>query len=63
MDPGLSEFQWPSFADIAKSLGGFGHTVTSMDELETAVAALDDRKGPVLIELKLDPNDVPRMRA
>ncbi|MEW9920885.1 thiamine pyrophosphate-binding protein [Marimonas sp. MJW-29] len=63
MDPGLSEFQWPSFADIATSLGGQGHVASSMEELESAVAALKDRKGPTLIELLLDPNDVPRMRA
>ncbi|NEK22457.1 thiamine pyrophosphate-binding protein [Sulfitobacter sp. JBTF-M27] len=63
MDPSLSEFQWPSFAEVGTALGGQGFTVTSMEELETAVAALADRSGPKLIELRLDPNDVPRMRA
>ena len=63
MDPGLSEFQWPSFAAIATALGGEGHVASSMSELEEAMAGLKDRKGPVLIELLLDPNDVPRMRA
>lgn len=62
MDPSLSEFHWPSFAGIAKALGGEGYEVTCEDELETALAAIGTRKGPMLIELKLDPHDVPRMR-
>ncbi|MHA6325886.1 thiamine pyrophosphate-binding protein [Roseivivax sp. CAU 1753] len=62
MDPGLTEFNWPSFAEIARSLGGDGAEVRSKDELETALEALGRRKGPFLIELRLDPNEVPRMR-
>ena len=63
MDPSLTEFQWPSFAQIATSLGGAGVEVRSKDELETALTALAERTGPILIELHLDPDDVPRMRA
>ena len=62
MDPSLTEFHWPSFAEIAKSLGGEGIEVHSEAELETALVALKNRKGPFLIELRLDPHDVPRMR-
>jgi thiamine pyrophosphate-dependent acetolactate synthase large subunit-like protein len=62
MDPSLTEFHWPSFAEIAKSLGGEGIEVHSDAELETALVALKNRKGPFLIELRLDPHDVPRMR-
>lgn len=62
MDPSLTEFNWPSFAGIAKSLGGDGIEVHSEAELETAIEALKTRRGPFLIELRLDPNDVPRMR-
>ncbi|AKI02613.1 thiamine pyrophosphate-dependent enzyme, possible carboligase or decarboxylase [Hoeflea sp. IMCC20628] len=62
MDPSLTEFHWPSFAGIARSLGGQGIEVRSNAELETALAALETREGPVLIELRLDPHDVPRMR-
>lgn len=62
MDPGLTEFHWPSFAQIAKSLGGEGVEVRSKDELEQAFEALKHRKHPFLIELRLDPMDVPRMR-
>jgi thiamine pyrophosphate-dependent acetolactate synthase large subunit-like protein len=62
MDPSLTEFHWPSFAGIAKSLGGDGFLVRSKEQLEEALEALNNRKGPFLIELRLDPLDVPRMR-
>ena len=62
MDPSLTEFHWPSFAEVATSLGGQGIEVTSKEDLEAAITALEIRKGPVLINLHLDPHDVPRMR-
>lgn len=62
MDPSLSEFQWPSFAEIGRALGGDGFLVTSDETLEAALAAIETRSKPILIELKLDPHDVPRMR-
>ncbi|UWP98634.1 thiamine pyrophosphate-binding protein [Aliiroseovarius crassostreae] len=62
MDPGLSEFQWPSFAALATALGGRGIEVRSDEELEVAISALETRAGPTLVELRLDPHDVPRMR-
>jgi thiamine pyrophosphate-dependent acetolactate synthase large subunit-like protein len=63
MDPGLSMFDWPSFADIGTALGGQGITVTSVADLDAAIGAIETRSKPLLIELRLDPNDVPRMRA
>lgn len=62
MDPSLTEFRWPSFAETAKALGGEGAVVRSKDELEIALAALAARRGPFLMELQLDPHEVPRMR-
>lgn len=62
MDPGLTEFHWPSFAETARALGGQGLEVRSKGDLEQAIAAMEQRKGPMLIELHLDPHDVPRMR-
>jgi thiamine pyrophosphate-dependent acetolactate synthase large subunit-like protein len=62
MDPSLTEFHWPSFGEVATSLGGQGMDVRSSEELEVAIKALENRKGPVLINLMLDPHDVPRMR-
>ena len=63
MDPSLTEFHWPSFAEVAKALGAEGAIVRSDAELEEAIVAMDKRKGPFLMELRLDPHDVPRMRA
>ncbi|RLQ87930.1 thiamine pyrophosphate-binding protein [Notoacmeibacter ruber] len=63
MNPGLSEFEWPSFADVATALGGKGITVRSDEDLESAIKAVKTRTKPLLIELRLDPNQVPRMRA
>lgn len=62
MDPSLSEFSWPSFANVATALGGFGVQARNTDELSFALEAFEQRKGPALVELKLDPHDVPRMR-
>ena len=62
MDPGLSTFNWPSFAQIGTALGGQGVTVDSLDSLEEAIKAIETRDKPLLIELRLDPEDVPRMR-
>ena len=62
MDPSLTEFDWPSFVNIAKSLGADGFEVHSDAELENALTAMEKRNGPFLIELKLDPMEVPRMR-
>jgi acetolactate synthase-1/2/3 large subunit len=62
MNPSLAQFEWPSFADVATALGGRGMLVTSTNELETAIQAIETRDRPILIELKLNPNHVPRMR-
>lgn len=62
MDPSLSQFDWPSFAAVGTALGGTGIEVCSLDELDAALGALENRSGPVMIELRLDPHDVPRMR-
>jgi thiamine pyrophosphate-dependent acetolactate synthase large subunit-like protein len=62
MDPSLTVFHWPSFAEVATSLGGLGIEVRSEEELDAALEALKTRKGPILIDLRLDPHDVPRMR-
>ena len=62
MDPGLSQFEWPSFAEVAVALGGEGVSVASLEDLDAAVEAIANRSRPLLIELRLDPDDVPRMR-
>lgn len=61
MDPSLSLFNWPSLADAAGGLGGTGVQVTSEEELVQAIAEIERRNGPMLIELILDPATVPRL--
>lgn len=62
MDPKLSQFEWPSFAQVANSLGATGVDLRSKDDFAEVEMAIKDRNGPLLIDLHLDPNDVPRMR-
>lgn len=62
IDPGLSQFEWPSFAGVANALGGVGVVVETADQLKCAIQAIETRDRPLLIELILDPDDVPRMR-
>ncbi|MEM6303491.1 MAG: thiamine pyrophosphate-binding protein [Pseudomonadota bacterium] len=62
MDPQASTFDWPSFAAVAHSLGAEGVDVAGPEDLQAAAKAIAERKGPLLIDLHLDPFDVPRMR-
>ncbi|MEX0285821.1 MAG: thiamine pyrophosphate-binding protein [Paracoccaceae bacterium] len=62
LDPEISTFHWPSFVDTANALGGKGMAVTSLEELEEVGAFIESTEGPILIELKLDPSEIPRMR-
>jgi len=62
LDPQLSTFDWPSFTDVAKSLGAIGICVRSDADLENAIDEINNRKRPILIDMHLDPYDVPRMR-
>lgn len=61
MDPEISLFDWPDFAPIAITLGGEGVTVRSDEDLELAVAAIEGRKRPLLIDIKLDPDNMPEL--
>lgn len=64
MDPKISWFDWPSFAEAAKALGGDGVEVSSPADLDGLAARIEarERDRPFLIDLKLHPDDVPRMR-
>jgi len=59
MDPGNSLFNWPDFGPVATALGGTGVMVRTLEDLETAARAIEKRKGPVLIDVKLDPDRMP----
>jgi thiamine pyrophosphate-dependent acetolactate synthase large subunit-like protein len=62
LDPGLSTFDWPSFSAVARSLGAAGVDLRSEDDFGSVEAAIKTRSGPLLIDMHLDPFDVPRMR-
>lgn len=59
MDPSISMFEWPDFAPVAEALGGAGVTVRSSEDLDAAVEAIRGNRRPLLIDLKLDPDNMP----
>lgn len=58
MDPSLSTFDWPDFGPVATALGGQGFTVRNLAELDEALAAIETRDRPILIDIKIDPDKV-----
>jgi thiamine pyrophosphate-dependent acetolactate synthase large subunit-like protein len=61
LDPKLSTFPWPDFAPVADALGGRGVTVRTVADLDEAEEAIRDRDRPLLIDVKLDPDQVPNL--
>jgi thiamine pyrophosphate-dependent acetolactate synthase large subunit-like protein len=59
LDPGLSTFDWPDFATVARALGGDGYSVRTVADLESALDGVAARTSPVLIDVHLDPDYVP----
>jgi len=59
LDPGLALLDWPDLAPVADSLGGRGITLRDPEDLGAMAAAIRDRDRPLLIDLKLDPYEVP----
>jgi thiamine pyrophosphate-dependent acetolactate synthase large subunit-like protein len=59
MDPSLSLFDWPEFAVVAEALGGRGVTVRTAQDLEAAAEAIATRERPLLVDIKLDPDNMP----
>ncbi|MBF7015249.1 thiamine pyrophosphate-binding protein (plasmid) [Novosphingobium resinovorum] len=59
MDPALSMFDWPDFGKVAEALGGRGFSVSTFGDLQTALNAVKDHRGPVLIDMKFDPDAMP----
>ncbi|HET8616839.1 MAG TPA: thiamine pyrophosphate-binding protein [Actinomycetales bacterium] len=59
LDPAISTFDWPDLAPVATALGADGYTVRTMEDLESTLSALDARTRPVLIDVQIDPYDVP----
>jgi acetolactate synthase I/II/III large subunit len=55
----LTEFDWPDFAELARTLGGTGVPVETDADLARLAHAIETRDGPLLIHLKLHPADIP----
>jgi acetolactate synthase-1/2/3 large subunit len=62
MDPSITTMTWPDLGPVATALGGQGWTVRTVAELEEALAAVDRRDRPMLIDVKLDPDAVPSLK-
>ncbi len=58
LDPAISTFECPDFGPVATALGGQGFTVRNIEELDEALAAIERRDLPVLIDIKIDPDKV-----
>lgn len=58
MDPAISTFDWPDFGPVATALGGQGFTVRNLPELDKALAAIEGRDRPILIDIRIDPDKV-----
>jgi len=61
MDPSISLFDWPDFAPVAEAMGAAGVTVRSAADLDAAVEAIRSNRRPLLIDLKLDPDNMPML--
>jgi thiamine pyrophosphate-dependent acetolactate synthase large subunit-like protein len=59
MDPSIAMMDWPDLAPVATALGGIGITVRNSAELDAALAAVQSRDRPVLIDIKIEPVKVP----
>jgi acetolactate synthase-1/2/3 large subunit len=58
LDPSLSLFDWPDFAGMAEALGGTGFRVANEQDLQQLGSVIEGRTGPLLIDLRLDPDRV-----
>ena len=61
LNPELSLFQWPDFAEVARALGAEGLTVVSVSDVAAAVAACDSPTRPVVIDVRIAPGDIPEV--
>jgi acetolactate synthase I/II/III large subunit len=59
--PDLSLFDWPDFADVARSLGADGLTVEGLPDVGAALAAFESPTRPVVIDVRIGPTDIPEV--
>jgi acetolactate synthase-1/2/3 large subunit len=53
LDPTIADFDWPDFAAVATSLGGRGYRVGTLAELDAALADINERDRPVLLDISV----------
>jgi len=58
MDPACTTFDWPDFGPIASAIGAQAATVRNNAELEDALDKLDFAAGPILLDVRIDPQRV-----
>jgi thiamine pyrophosphate-dependent acetolactate synthase large subunit-like protein len=58
MDPARTTFDWPDFGPIASAIGAQGATVRNKKELEDALEKVDFAAGPILLDVRIDPQRV-----
>ncbi|WP_199267545.1 thiamine pyrophosphate-binding protein [Rhodococcus sp. JT-3] len=59
MDPRRTLFEWPDFSEVATALGGSGFTVTTKSDLDALPEKIQNRRGPLLLDIRLDPDAMP----
>jgi acetolactate synthase I/II/III large subunit len=57
----LSLFSWPSFAEVARTLGADGFTINTVADVEPALAAIASPRRPVVIDVHVGPADIPEV--
>lgn len=55
IDPKFSQLSWPEFSEVGKSFGGHGIAVTSQNDLDEAMALIEQKCFPLWIDVKVDP--------
>jgi acetolactate synthase I/II/III large subunit len=58
MDPGCTTFEWPDFGPIASAIGARAATIRNTKELESALENLSFTSGPVLLDVRINPEQV-----
>jgi thiamine pyrophosphate-dependent acetolactate synthase large subunit-like protein len=55
VDPKLSTYEWPSFADLAVAMGGHAATAHTLEDLDCVATLIAGQKWPLLIDVRADP--------
>ncbi|MGF6888900.1 acetolactate synthase-1/2/3 large subunit [Nocardia sp. GAS34] len=61
LDPSLSLFDWPDFAEVARALGADGLTVDTVADVPAALAAFRSPTRPVVIDVRIGVADIPEV--